>query len=151
MWILATFVRKKHSLRWRQPKLSSSFVRDVSKRFAEAALRHPSSSLPPERVASLNFSWCKTSDCHRTSAIGSFKVELRTVFRENTKYWLIKVNFPSSGFWTEKIITHIIVEVIYFQNLKIKLKKNCSSVLPWKSVCLPSKSWGNARLRFLQQ
>lgn len=41
MRILATFVRKKHSLRWRQPKLSSSFVHDVSKRFAEAALRHP--------------------------------------------------------------------------------------------------------------
>lgn len=75
----------KHSLRWRQPKLCSSFVHDVSKRFAEAALRHPSSLLPPERVASLNFSWCKTSDCNRTSAIGSFKVELWTVFREKIK------------------------------------------------------------------
>lgn len=85
LWILATYVRKKHSLRWRQPKLCSSFVHDVSKHFAEAALRHPSSLLPPERVASLNFSWCKTSDCNRTSAIGSFTVELWTIFRENIK------------------------------------------------------------------
>lgn len=105
------------------------FVDDVSKRFAEAALRHPSSLLAPERVARLNFSWCKTSDCNRTSAIGPFKAELRTVFREKNHVTAYKRELPQQWcFEQEKIITHISVEV-FISALK-QLKKNCSLILP---------------------
>lgn len=123
IWILATFVRKKHSLRRRQPKLCSCFVDDVSKRFAEAALRHPSSLLAPERVARLNFSWCKTSDCNWTSAIRPFKAELWTVFREKNHITAYKRELPPQWcFEQEKIITHISVEV-FISDLKTTEEK----------------------------
>lgn len=62
--ILATFVRKKKkstALGGGSP--SCILLPGAPKRIAEAAPRTRSLALPPGRVASVNFSQCKTSDC----------------------------------------------------------------------------------------
>lgn len=66
--ILATFVRKKKKAQpWVEAaQVAFSFLAllpGAPKRNAEAAPRTCSLALPPGRVASVNFSQCKTSDC----------------------------------------------------------------------------------------
>lgn len=129
MRILATFVRKKHSLRWRQPKLLSVVFMVSLCVFCWSCSQAPPSLLPPERVASLNFSWCKTSDSSQTLAICSFKVELWIVFAENIKQWLITLILPEAVFEQEKeLISHSIGKVF-----SIFKKLNWRKTDPWSS------------------
>jgi hypothetical protein len=69
--------------------------------FAELFSGTPS-LLPLERVASLNFSWCETSDCCQTPAICSCSVQLWIVCAENSKRWLINLILPEVVFEQEK-------------------------------------------------
>lgn len=111
MRILAPFVRKKHSLGGGSLNsgLSCSWRLYV---FCWSCSQAPPSLLPPERVASLNFSWCKTSDSSQTGAICPFKVELRVVFTGHIKQWLIALTLPGVVFEQEKeLISHIIGKV----------------------------------------
>lgn len=72
----------------------------------------PPSLLPTERVASLNFSWCKTSDCSQTSAICSFRVEPWIVCEKTIKQWLLNLILPEVVFEQEKeLVSHIIRKV----------------------------------------
>lgn len=102
----------------------------------------PPSLLPPERVASLNFSWCETSDCRQTSAI-SFRVHLWIVYAENIKQWLINLILPEVVFEQEENFVNLIIGKVFSIFKKIKLKKNWSLTLLWRWICLASKSWGN--------
>lgn len=133
MRILATFVRKKHSLRWRQPKLLSVVFMVSLCVFCWSCSQAPPSLLPPERVASLNFSWCKTSDSSQTSAIFcSFKVELWIVFAETIKQWLITLILPEAVF---ELVSHSIGKVF-----SIFKKLNWRKTDPWSS-CEDRFAW----------
>lgn len=103
----------------------------------------PPSLLPPERVASLNFSWCETSDCCQTSAICSFRVQLWIVYAETIKQWLINLILPEVVFKQEKNFVNHIIGKVFSIFKKIKMKKNWSLILLWRWICLASKSWGN--------
>lgn len=96
----------------------------------------PPSLLPPERVASLNFSWCETSDRCQTSAICSFRVQLWIVYAENIKQWLINLILPEVVFKQEKNFVNHIIGKVFSIFKKVKMKKtdlwsSCEDGFAW--------------------
>lgn len=109
--------------------------------FAEAALRHPLHRSLQKGSLALTSAGAKHLTVVQLQPSDPSKWNFELFLEKISSIGLLKVNFPSSGVWAEKkkFITHIIVEVIYFPNLRNQMAEKTLLHPPMKisSPCLP--------------